>query len=68
MKLKDLLTKVSSRKFLLALVSAFIAFGNSLWDWGISESELWGILVPVLAFMGVEGILDYKRISKSNKN
>lgn len=59
-KLQQFLKSLLSRKFLLALVAAIIAFGNSMWDWGLSTEEVWAILVPMLAFIGVEGVADIK--------
>ena len=50
--------QLKSRKFWLALLSAFVAFGNVYFDWGLSVDELWTILFPLLAYIGVEGAAD----------
>ena len=58
--MNEFLSKLKSRKLLVALVAAFVAFGNNLWGWGLSESEVWAVLTPLLAFIGVEGAADLK--------
>ncbi len=50
--------KLKSRKFWLALVAAFVTFANSYWDLGLSQGEIWTIIVPLLAYMGIEGLID----------
>jgi hypothetical protein len=56
----EFLKSLLSRKFLLSLVAAFVAFGNAMWDWELSQEQVWAILVPLLGFIGVEGIADIK--------
>ena len=57
---KNFLKSLLSRKFILALVAAFVAFGNNAWGWGLSEGEVWAVVTPLLAFVGVEGAADWK--------
>ena len=57
-KLKGFLWSLLSRKLILALLGAVVAFGNSFYDWGITTEELWMILTPLMSFIGVEGIKD----------
>ena len=66
MKLKFKLPMISisprftSRKFLFALLSAFVAFGNYYYAWGFSAEEIWQTIAPLLAFIGIEGLADLK--------
>lgn len=59
--LRRFLQRLTSRKFLLALVGAIVVFGNGLWDWGLEAEQVWQILVPLLAFIGVEGARDIRK-------
>lgn len=59
--LSEFLVRLSSRKFLLAVVAGAVAFGNSFWNWGLTTEEVWQILVPLLAFVGIEGARDWQR-------
>jgi len=49
-----------SRKLWLSIVGAFVAFGNSMWEWGLTIDQVWLILIPLLAYIGVEGLRDTK--------
>lgn len=55
--LKD---RLLSRKFILALVAAFVGIGNSLFSWGLTDQQVWSVITPLLAFIGVEGAADLK--------
>lgn len=57
-RLKQFGSSLLTRKFLLAFVSAVVVFGNAMWQWGISDEQVWQILTPVLAFIGAEGYAD----------
>ena len=59
-RVKGFLWSLLSRKFLLALVGAFVAFGNSYFDWGLDQQEVWAVIVPLMGFIGVEGVADFK--------
>jgi hypothetical protein len=50
--------RLTSRKLWLAVIASVVAFGNSYWDWGLSADEVWAIIIPLLAFVGVEGVAD----------
>ena len=50
--------KLKSRKFWLALVAAFVAFANSYWDLGFSQDQVWAVIIPLLAYIGIEGLVD----------
>ena len=52
--------KLKSRKLWLAVASAFITFGNAMWDWGLSQQEVESIVIPLLAYVGIEGIADIR--------
>lgn len=59
-KVKQLVKSMLTRKFLLAIVSAVVVFGNHMWGWGLTDEQVWAVLTPILAFIGVEGIADVK--------
>lgn len=61
-KVSDILQRFTSRKFLLALITAIVAFGNFYWEWGISVEEVLLIIAPILAFIGLEGWKDIKAV------
>ena len=61
-KVKKFLASLLSRKLILAVVAAFVAFGNSYFDWGLSTEQVWGVVVPLLAYIGVEGVRDIKEV------
>lgn len=50
--------RFKSRKFLLALVAGFVAFANSMWQWGLTEEQVWAFLTPFLFWIGIEGVVD----------
>lgn len=52
---------LKSRKLWLAVVGAAVAFGNAMWDWGLSNDQVWSVIAPLLAYIGVEGIADIKQ-------
>lgn len=58
--MKDLLARLKSRKFILALVAAFVAFGNALWGWGLTTEQVMTVIGPLLLFIGIEGVADVK--------
>lgn len=58
--MNELLNKLKSRKLWLALVAAFVAFGNSLWGWGLTQDQVWSVITPLLGFIGLEGAADIK--------
>ena len=58
--MKKFLVTLLSRKFLLAIISAFVVFANAMWDWGLTNEQVWTVLTPLLTFIGVEGAKDYK--------
>lgn len=59
-RVRDFGRSLLSRKFLLAVVGAVVVFGNYLWNWGITEDQVWAVLTPILAFIGAEGLADIK--------
>ncbi len=56
--MKDLLARLTSRKFLLTIIASATAFGVAIQDNTITQPEVWSILTPILAFIGVEGAAD----------
>ena len=57
---KIFLVSLLSRKLILAVAGAVVAFGNSFWDWGLTNEQVMAVLIPLLAFVGVEAIRDIK--------
>ena len=55
---KIFLVSLLSRKFILAVAGAMVAFGNSFWDWGLTNEQVVAVILPLLAFIGIEGIRD----------
>jgi hypothetical protein len=55
---KDLIARLTSRKFLLAVLAALGATGVALQDGSMTQQELWTVLAPVLSFIGFEGAAD----------
>ena len=47
-----------SRKFLLAIAGAFIAYQAGVADGVLTNGELITVLAPLLTFIGVEGYAD----------
>lgn len=64
-KVKIFLSSLLSRKFVLAFVGAAVAFGNAMWDWGLTVDEVMAVLIPILAYIGVEGATDWQRAKSS---
>jgi hypothetical protein len=56
--MKEFIARLSSRKFLLAVIAAITAYGVAIQDSTITQAEVWTILTPILAFIGVEGAAD----------
>ena len=54
------LQSLKSRKLILAVVGAVIPFGNAVGWWTLDTNQVWQILTPLLAFIGVEGVADIK--------
>lgn len=53
-------TQLKSRKLWLAVIAAVVAFGNAMFDWGLTTEQIWSVLAPLLAYIGVEGVADIK--------
>lgn len=54
-------SRLLSRKFWLAVISAIVSFGNVYFEWGLSVEEVLLIIGPLLAYVGVEGAIDIRR-------
>ena len=50
--------RLSSRKFILALATAVIVFGNNYFEWNLKVEEVLLAISGFLAFIGVEGWKD----------
>jgi hypothetical protein len=51
-----------SRKYLLAIIAAIIAFGNAAFNWGLTQDQVLLALAPILTWMGFEGVRDIKQV------
>lgn len=56
--MNDLISRFSSRKFLLAVAGTIVALIYGLQDNILTQGELWAALAPLLSFIGVEGAAD----------
>lgn len=56
--------RLKSRKLWLALIAAFVAFGNAYWKLGLSEEQVTAIVLPLLGFIVAEGAVDTARALK----
>jgi hypothetical protein len=50
-----------SRKFILAVLAAVVAFGNGFFDWGLKFEEVVAIITPLIGYIAVEGAADIKQ-------
>lgn len=56
--MNDFVNRLKSRKFILAVVAAVVAFANAFFELGMTTEQVWSVLAPLLAYMGVEGWRD----------
>jgi len=61
------LMSLLSRKFLVALATAFLLYNNALVDNVVSPDEMLAVIAPLMAFLGIEGIADIKERSVESK-
>ena len=64
-RIKGFLLSLLSRKFILSIIAAFVAFGNSFWGWDLSVEQVASIIIPLLGFVIVEGVGDV--VERANK-
>lgn len=60
--MKDFLARLTSRKFILAVAAMVVAFGNGYFDWGLDVKDVLALVASALAYIGIEGAADLKRI------
>ncbi len=60
--LADFGKRLSSRKFILAFATAIIVFGNNYFEWNLKIEEVILAISGFLAFIGVEGWADARKI------
>lgn len=56
--MKQWLKGLTSRKFILAIVAAAVAFVNFMYDLGLTVEQVLTVISPLLAFIGMEGVGD----------
>lgn len=54
----DKLAPYRSRKFILAVLASLVTILNSTFNLGLSQEQLLTTIVPMLAFIGIEGVAD----------
>lgn len=62
----DFVERLKSRKFLLIVIYCFILIFNDVLDLGITKDVLDQLLIPVLGYVGVEGIRDIVQSTSEN--
>lgn len=55
-----LVERLTSRKFLLALLAGAVAFVNVYFGLDLTTEQVWTVIAPLLLFIGVEGAADFK--------
>ena len=56
--------RLTSRKFILAIVAGLVVFLNGAFDLGLNAQEVTTIVIALLTFVGVEGAIDFKKEGK----
>ena len=59
-------SRFTSRKFVLVVLSSVVTMGNHFFNWGLDINELFTILTPLLAYIGIEGVRDVAEANKRN--
>lgn len=62
----DFMERVKSRKFILIVVYCLILLLNDVLDLQITKEVLDQLLIPVLGYVGVEGIRDIVQSTSEN--
>ena len=52
--------QLKSRKLWLALIAALVAFGNAMFNWGLTTEQVLTVIAPLLTYVGIEGVADIK--------
>lgn len=52
--------QLKSRKLWLAIIAALVAFGNAMFNWGLTTEQVLTVIAPLLAYVGIEGVADIK--------
>lgn len=60
-------SKLTSRKFLMAVVSGILVILNQGLDWGIPEETVKSFVSLILGYIFAEGAVDMARAFKSDK-
>lgn len=58
--LGDFLVRLTSRKFLAAVVAGFVTLGNFAFGWHLDVGQLLASITPFMVYIGVEGWRDAK--------
>lgn len=59
--MNDLMQRLTSRKFLLAVAAAGVVIANKAFDMNLNETEVLAIVGTFITFIGVEGASDMRR-------
>lgn len=52
--------QLKSRKLWLAIIAAGVAFGNAMFNWGLTTEQVLTVIAPLLTYIGIEGVADIK--------
>ena len=66
--MKDLMQRLTSRKFLLAALGGLLVFANSAFDLGLSHEEMQQVISFFVSFIAAEGIADVVTIMRKPKD
>ena len=58
--MSNFVSRLKSRKFILAVVAALVAFLNAFFELGLTTEQVWSVLAPILTYIGVEGARDFR--------
>lgn len=56
--MQDFVQRLTSRRFILAVIAGFVAFGNAAFDWGLTTEQVTQVLWPLIAFIVGESAAD----------
>lgn len=56
--MNNFVNRLKSRKLILALIGALVAFLNAYFELGLTTEQVWSVIAPLLAFIGAEGVAD----------
>ena len=55
------MTRLTSRKFILAVAAAGVVIANRAFDMNLNETDILSIVGAFIAFIGIEGAADLRK-------